>query len=121
MTATDVIDKEALRAKYAEEREKRLRPDGNDQYLRIAGTSLAHYVDDPYTPVVEREPVTDHVDVALVGGGFAGLIAGARLREAGVEKIRVIDKAGDFGGTWYWNRYPGRPVRYRFDGLHAAA
>lgn len=107
MAASVPIDKEAIRARYAEEREKRLRADGNDQYLRIAGTSLAHYVDDPYMPVVEREPVTDHVDVALVGGGFAGLITGARLREAGVEKIRVIDKAGDFGGTWYWNRYPG--------------
>jgi len=107
VAASVPIDKEAIRARYAEEREKRLRADGNDQYLRIAGTSLAHYVDDPYMPVVEREPVTDHVDVALVGGGFAGLITGARLREAGVEKIRVIDKAGDFGGTWYWNRYPG--------------
>ena len=58
-------------------------------------------------PVLEREPVADHVDVALIGGGFAGLITGARLKEAGVENIRVIDKAGDFGGTWYWNRYPG--------------
>ena len=107
MAANSPIDKEAIRARYAEEREKRLRPDGNDQYLRIAGTSLAHYIDDPYMPVVEREPVTDHVDVALVGGGFAGLIAGARLEEAGIQTIRVIDKAGDFGGTWYWNRYPG--------------
>ncbi|MDP7573461.1 MAG: monooxygenase, partial [Myxococcota bacterium] len=82
MTATQPIEKEAIRAKYAEEREKRLREDGNEQYLRLAGTSLAHYVDDPYMPLVEREPVTDHVDVALVGGGFAGLITGARLKEA---------------------------------------
>jgi cation diffusion facilitator CzcD-associated flavoprotein CzcO len=107
MTANNPIDKQALRARYAAERDKRLRPDGNDQYLRIAGTSLARYLDDPYMPVVEREPLTDHVDVAVIGGGFAGLITGARLREVGVEKIRVIDKAGDFGGTWYWNRYPG--------------
>jgi cyclohexanone monooxygenase len=101
------IDKEALRAKYLEERDKRLRPDGNDQYRRLAGTSLEHYLDDPYMPVVEREPVTDHVTVALIGGGFAGMITGARLKEAGIDSIRVIDKAGDFGGTWYWNRYPG--------------
>ena len=107
MTISQQINNEAIRARYREEREKRLRPDGNDQYLRLSGTSLAHYIDDPYMPVLEREPVTDHVDVALIGGGFAGLITGARLKEAGVENIRVIDKAGDFGGTWYWNRYPG--------------
>ena len=107
MATTIPIDKEALRAKYLAERDKRLRPDGNDQYLRLAGTSLAHYLDDPYMPVVEREPVTDHVTVALIGGGFAGLITGARLKEAGIDSVRVVDKAGDFGGTWYWNRYPG--------------
>src|SRR5215472_4010431 len=100
------IDTEALRRKYAEERDKRLRPDGNDQYLRLTG-ELAHYLDDPYTPRVEREPLTDHVTVAFIGGGFAGLVTGARLREAGVDDIRIIEKGGDFGGTWYWNRYPG--------------
>ena len=101
-----VIDKEALRRKYAMEREKRLRPDGNDQYVRVAGR-LAHYLDDPYTPVMEREPKTDHVTVAFIGGGFAGLVTGARLKEAGVADVRIIEKGGDFGGTWYWNRYPG--------------
>jgi cation diffusion facilitator CzcD-associated flavoprotein CzcO len=101
------IDKDALKQKYAEERAKRLRPDGNAQYIRLAGTALAHYLDDPYTPVVDREPKRDHVTVAFIGGGFAGLLVGARLREAGVERVRIIDKAGDFGGTWYWNRYPG--------------
>ncbi|WP_327586660.1 NAD(P)/FAD-dependent oxidoreductase [Nonomuraea sp. NBC_00507] len=101
-----VLDKEALRRKYREERDKRLRPDGNDQYLRLTGR-LAHYLEDPYTPRTEREPKTDHVTVAFVGGGFAGLVTGARLKESGVDDVRVIDKAGDFGGTWYWNRYPG--------------
>jgi len=65
------IDKEALRQKYAQERDKRLRPDGNAQYVRLTG-QLAHYLDDPYTPVTEREPRTDHVTVAFIGGGFAG-------------------------------------------------
>ncbi|HEX4818080.1 MAG TPA: NAD(P)/FAD-dependent oxidoreductase [Nonomuraea sp.] len=109
MTAADprpAIDKEALRAKYREERDKRLRPDGNDQYLRLTGR-LASYLADPYTPRTERPPRTDHVTVAIVGGGFAGLVTGARLKEAGVEDVRIVDKAGDFGGTWYWNRYPG--------------
>ena len=99
------IDKEALRRKYAEERDKRLRPDGNDQYLRLTG-EFAHYLDDPYTPWTERAPRTDHRTVVCVGGGFAGLAAGARLREAGAD-VRIIEKGGDFGGTWYWNRYPG--------------
>jgi cation diffusion facilitator CzcD-associated flavoprotein CzcO len=101
-----VVDKDALKRKYAEERDKRLRPDGNDQYLRLEGT-LAHYLDDPYTPIAERDPVTDHVTVAFIGGGFAGLVTGARLKEAGVDDVRIIEKGGDFGGTWYWNRYPG--------------
>ncbi len=101
------IDKEALRAKYLAERDKRLRPDGNEQYLRLAGTSLAHYLKDPYTPVVPREPLTDHVTVTMIGGGFAGLVTGARLKEAGIDDVRILDKGGDFGGTWYWNRYPG--------------
>ncbi|MDQ0465005.1 cyclohexanone monooxygenase [Caulobacter ginsengisoli] len=100
------IDKKALLAKYIAERDKRLRPDGNDQYLRVAGT-LAHYLEDPYTPRVEREPKTDHVTFAFVGGGFAGLVTGARLVEAGITDVRIVEKGGDFGGTWYWNRYPG--------------
>ncbi|GIH98366.1 flavin-containing monooxygenase [Planobispora takensis] len=103
---TDRIDKEALRRKYRQERDKRLRPDGNDQYIRLTGR-FAHYLDDPYTPVTPREPKTDHVTFAFIGGGFAGLVTGARLKEAGVDDVRIIDKGGDFGGTWYWNRYPG--------------
>jgi cyclohexanone monooxygenase len=100
------IDKDALKRKYAAERAKRLRPDGNEQYLQLKD-QLAHYLDDPYTPVVERAPKTDHVTVAFIGGGFAGLVTGARLKEAGVDDVRIIEKGGDFGGTWYWNRYPG--------------
>jgi cation diffusion facilitator CzcD-associated flavoprotein CzcO len=100
------IDKETLRRKYLEERDKRLRPDGNDQYLRLDG-HLTHYLDDPYTPRIEREAKTDHVTFAFIGGGFAGLVTGARLVDAGVTDVRIIEKGGDFGGTWYWNRYPG--------------
>ena len=107
MTVTDgpAIDLDALRRKYAEERAKRLRPDGNDQYLRLAG-QLGHYLTDPYTPRAERPPKTDHVTAAFIGGGFAGLLTAARLTEAGVP-CRIVEKGGGFGGTWYWNRYPG--------------
>jgi cyclohexanone monooxygenase len=100
------IDKEALRQRYAAERDKRLRPDGNAQYVQLKG-QLAHYLEDPYTPVTERAPKTDDVTVVFIGGGFAGLVTGARLKEAGVEDVRIVEKGGDFGGTWYWNRYPG--------------
>ena len=100
------FDKEALLAKYRTERDKRVRADGNAQYLRLTG-HLARYLDDPYTPRVEREPKNDHVTFAFVGGGFAGLVTGARLVEAGITDVRIIEKGGDFGGTWYWNRYPG--------------
>lgn len=97
------IDKEALKRRYRAERDKRLRPDGTAQYRRLDG-ERAH---DPHTPVQPREPVTDHVTFTFVGGGFAGLVTGARLRETGIGDVRIIDRAGDFGGTWYWNRYPG--------------
>jgi cyclohexanone monooxygenase len=99
------MDFEALRRKYREERDKRIRPDGNDQYLRLAD-EFAHYRDDPHTPWTERPPRTDHRTVVCVGGGFAGLVTAARLREAGID-VRVVETGGDFGGTWYWNRYPG--------------
>jgi cation diffusion facilitator CzcD-associated flavoprotein CzcO len=100
------VDKEALKKKYLEERDKRLRADGNGQYLELKG-QLAHYLEDPYTPFEEREAITDHVTVAFIGGGFAGLVTGARLKEQGINDVRIIEKGGDFGGTWYWNRYPG--------------
>ena len=101
------FDPDALRAKYREERDRRLRDDGNDQYVEVKG-KFAHFLDDPYAePGFERAPLQDEVEVVIVGGGFGGLLAGARLRQAGVEDIRVIDPASDFGGTWYWNRYPG--------------
>ncbi|MEU4157336.1 NAD(P)/FAD-dependent oxidoreductase [Actinoplanes sp. NPDC026670] len=97
---------EALRAKYRAERDRRIRPDGATQYRRAAG-EFGYYAKDPYTPFQERAPRTDRVDAVVVGGGFGGLLTGARLRQAGVQRIRMIDEAGDFGGTWYWNRYPG--------------
>lgn len=100
------IDKDAIRAKYAQEREKRLRVNGDEQYQQLE-SRFAHMSADPYLPVKERAPKTDHVTFAFIGGGFAGLTAGARLVEAGITDVRIIEKAGDFGGTWYWNRYPG--------------
>ena len=98
--------KAELLDKYIAERDKRLRPDGNDQYVRIQD-QLSHYLDDPYVEFREREPKSDHVTFVFIGGGFAGLVTGARLKEQGIDDVRIIEKGGDFGGTWYWNRYPG--------------
>lgn len=104
--AKPAFDKAALRKKYREERDKRIRQDGNEQYVEIK-EQLGHYLEDPYVPRKDRDPVTDHVTVAYIGGGFSGLVAGARLAEAGIADVRILEKGGDFGGTWYWNRYPG--------------
>ncbi|HEY8618390.1 NAD(P)/FAD-dependent oxidoreductase [Phenylobacterium sp.] len=101
------FDPDALKQKYRAERDRRLRADGSQQYVEIAG-EFAHYLEDPYVePGFSRAPLTDEVEVLVVGGGFGGLLAGARLREAGIKDIRIVEKGGDFGGTWYWNRYPG--------------
>ncbi len=66
-----------------------------------------YYDVDPHTPVVPREPIAEDIDVAVLGGGFAGLLSAAQLKQAGVDDVRIIEKGGDFGGVWYWNRYPG--------------
>ncbi len=100
------LDPEALREKYRLERDKRLRADGNAQYLEMAG-SFAEYLDDPYVERNQRASLHDDVTVAIIGGGFAGLITAARLSQAGIDDFRILEKGGDFGGTWYWNRYPG--------------
>ena len=101
------FDPEALQRRYDEERDKRLHPKRNKQFVEVTA-DFAHYVDDPYVDSdIDRDPLTDEVDIIVIGGGFGGVLAGARLRQAGFENIRVVEKGGGFGGTWYWNRYPG--------------
>ena len=101
------FDPGALREKYAAERVKRLRADANNQYQEITG-QFAHYNEDHYVePGFTRPALQEDIDVLIVGGGFRGMLAAVRLQEAGITNFRIIEKAGDFGGTWYWNRYPG--------------
>ena len=101
------FDPDALRERYRQERDKRLRDDGENQYLEAA-ENFAHYADeDPYTAQTPRDAIQRDVNVVVVGGGFSGLMAAARLKERGVEDVLLIEAGGDFGGTWYWNRYPG--------------
>jgi cation diffusion facilitator CzcD-associated flavoprotein CzcO len=101
------FDPEAVRAKYLAERDKRLVPGRADIRDLRTDEHFASYRADPFTPFVERDPISDEVDVVIVGGGIAGVLAGARLRRAGIDRIRLVDLAGGIGGTWYWNRYPG--------------
>ncbi len=101
------FDPDALRKKYRAERDKRLRQDGNEQYQEVSG-EFSYFVEDPYVEErIEREPLNDEVEVVIIGGGFGGMLAAARLREKGIDDFKIIEKGGDFGGTWYWNRYPG--------------
>ncbi|MCP3425196.1 NAD(P)/FAD-dependent oxidoreductase [Rothia sp. AR01] len=105
-SAPTTINLEALRAKYAAERDRRIRPDGVNQY-RPASGEFGYYAKDPYTPWIDRDPVNSAVEVLVIGAGFGGLLTSAFLRDRGIESVRLMDEAGDVGGTWYWNRYPG--------------
>ncbi len=101
---------DAIKAKFAEARDLRLgyRPEGTSQYTSDFSGALARYAIDPHAePAPEREPITDEVEVLFIGGGFSALLTAARLRERGVESIRIVERGADVGGTWYWNRYPG--------------
>ena len=96
-----------MQRKYAEERARRLGGDRTSVHDLLHDEGFERYLDDPFTPHVERAPVTDDIDVAIVGAGIAGVVTGAKLRDQGDFRIRLIDTAGGVGGTWYWNRYPG--------------
>jgi len=98
---------DAVHAKYREERDKRLLP-GRAATRDLTGDNLfAKYREDPFTPFVHRDPISEEIDVAVVGAGIAGTVVGAQLHKAGITGVRLIDQAGGVGGTWYWNRYPG--------------
>jgi cation diffusion facilitator CzcD-associated flavoprotein CzcO len=106
--APEEIDIPALRERYRQERSIRLRSEGQHQYIAPADSFVHETYDrDPHMPVVARDAISEELDVAVLGGGWAGVLAGYHLRKAGVRNIRNIDHAGDFGGVWYWNRYPG--------------
>ena len=101
---------EQIKQKFAEERDLRVgyRPQGTAQYTSDLEGELSRYAVDPFAgETTERDPINDSVEVLFIGGGFSALLTSARLREKGVESIRIVERGGDVGGTWYWNRYPG--------------
>jgi cation diffusion facilitator CzcD-associated flavoprotein CzcO len=97
----------AMRAKYQRERDRRIKKDHSDQYIPASGKWAEVYEVDPYTPVTPRAPITGETDVVVLGGGYCGMMVAVQLKKAGLDDFRIIDHGGDFGGTWYWNRYPG--------------
>ncbi|GLS98888.1 monooxygenase [Sphingobium jiangsuense] len=101
------IDIEALARRYAEEREKRLRGDAVSQYQHLEGKFATFDADPNAVPDLVRDAVIREVDVLVIGGGYGGLLTAIQLRKRGVGTISIIEKGADFGGTWYWNRYPG--------------
>ncbi|QIB65066.1 flavin-containing monooxygenase [Kineobactrum salinum] len=105
---TSDINIETWRKKFLEERDRRLRADGEHQYIKAAGSFARYLEEDPYaSESVQRSPIVDEVEVVIIGGGFSGIMAGAYLRKAGIDDFRILETASDFGGSWYWNRYPG--------------
>src|ERR1700712_2898339 len=103
----DDFDIPSLREKYRQERDKRLHPKGQSQYLSTTEESGEEYEHDPHRPLQPRQPLSEDLDVAILGAGWSGILAAYHLKQNGVSTFRNIDLAGDFGGCWYWNRFPG--------------
>ena len=105
--APEEIDIPAIREKYRQERDRRIRREGQEQYFRPTGEVAVNYAADPHKTVEPRDPISEDIDVIILGAGWGGIMAGYHLTQAGITNFRNIDTAGDFGGVWYWNRYPG--------------
>ena len=103
----EAVDIAALRTRYRHERDKRINRKAADQFQRATGDFEEIYEADPHMPIVARLPVHEELDVAILGAGWTGLLAAYHLKQAGISTFRNIDHAGDWGGVWYWNRYPG--------------
>ena len=103
----DAIDIEGLRAKYAQEKNRRLRKEGQAQYVKLSGDIAPDFALDPHRPVAPRDPVSEEIDALVIGAGWGGIKTSYYLTKEGVTNIRNVDTAGDFGGVWYWNQYPG--------------
>ncbi len=109
------VDALQVEKHYGEERAKRLRDDGNDQFVDISlSDKFQHFQDDPWVDTAAIKDARtmfpdNRCQVLILGAGWGGLLYAVRMVEAGIrpEDLRIIDTAGGFGGTWYWNRYPG--------------
>lgn len=105
-----------IQQKYAEERAKRTREDGTAQFIDISKSDKFKYFQEDIwlkenDPTEGPQPLQDgsRCKYLIVGAGFGGVLYAVKLIKTGVDpsEIRIVDSAGGFGGTWYWNRYPG--------------
>ncbi len=104
------FDPDVLAQRYTTERDKRIRADAEEQFLQLSHDSPfanKYLEEDPYCEPLERAPLKDEREVIVIGGGWVGMLTATRLIQAGIRDVRIIESGGDFGGTWYWNRYPG--------------
>ena len=98
------FDPQELSRRYRDEREKRIRVDAEAQFVEVTSDSPyanKYLEEDPYCEPLDREPITDERDVIIIGGGWVGMMTAARLTQAGVSDVRIIESGADFGGTWY--------------------
>lgn len=116
-TSTNAADPmlASLEARYEEERQKRLRSDGNAQFIELANSAqYERFANDPWVDpaavqALQAKFPNKRSEILIICAGWGGIQIAVRMIEAGIPAtdIRIIDPAGGFGGTWYWNRYPG--------------
>lgn len=114
-----IATNQAIFAKYEQERLKRVRPEGLDQYIvtppskEYEGFYKDIWVDNTATdPGLDAIVDSSYHDFLIIGAGYGGLCVAARLIREGVDAndIRMVDSAGGFGGTWWYNRFVQRRV-----------
>jgi cation diffusion facilitator CzcD-associated flavoprotein CzcO len=104
-----------IEEKYAQERQKRIHPEGTAQYINVRSPEIEELGEDPwvdYEALAKTDPPLrdgDKIKVLITGAGHNGILFAARLIDVGFDPkdIVLVDIAGGYGGTWYWNRYPG--------------
>ena len=116
------FDPDEVRERYRLERERRLRPDGPDQYREMTGDFARFAEADPYAdPGFARDPITDDIDIAIIGGGFSGLLDRGAADRPGRSLVPHHRGGRRLRRHLVLEPLPGRPVRHRVVLLPAAA
>ncbi|GAA1851579.1 NAD(P)/FAD-dependent oxidoreductase [Pseudonocardia ailaonensis] len=94
-------------SRYETERERRTSRVRSRPLDLNAHEELRPVLADPLATHGSREPRVIQTGVLVVGTGFSAMLLAMELIDRGVDDFLLVDTATDFGGTWYWNRYPG--------------